>query len=206
MPSGFLGTILFLHLVTFSFYWRSFFLFKGGVYVKVAGNIKEMTVSQSALSKALGVTPSRVNQLIQEKVVVRDESDKSGAVMLFDSIRNYYSSKKISEEGVDYWKEHGKHEKAKRELAELKLEKERGKLYEAKTVELAMTEQLVMLRTKLLGIPTKLAPILEGKDKDTIFSIINSEIEENLSEMSKYNPDMFKEEIEDGTGGDASED
>lgn len=173
--------------------------------MKVAGNIKEMTVSQSALSKALGVTPSRVNQLIQEKIVVRDESDKGGAVMLFDSIRNYYSSKKVTEEGVDYWKEHGKHEKAKRELAELKLEKEKGKLYEAKTVELAMTEQLVMLRTKLLGIPTKLAAVLEGKDKGAIFDILNAEIEENLSEMSKYNPDMFKEEVEDKAGDSVEE-
>ena len=180
--------------------------------MKISCPINEITVTQSALARALGLTQPRINQMIQDGVVIRDEKDPNGGIKLLHSLKNYFMSKSGNTGGTEeedaeasYWKEHSKHERAKRQLAELKLEKERGRLYEAKTVELAMTEQLVMLRTKLLGMPTKLAAILEGKDKGAIFDILNTEIEENLSEMSKYNPDMFKEEIDDRVASEAVE-
>ena len=169
--------------------------------MKITGNVKELTVSQRKLSEAIGITPTRVNQLIDEGVVIRDDKDKTGGVLLFESVKNYYSSKNKSD-GVDFWKEKGLHERVKRQLAELKLQKEEGKLYDAKTVELAMIEQLTMLKTRLYGIPNKLAPQLEGKNKGQIYEILEKEIEDNLKEMSKYNPNMFEEEVEDNGSSD----
>ena len=136
-----------------------------------------------------------MNQLIDEGVVIRDDKDLTGGVMLFDSIKNYYSSKNKSD-GVDYWKEKGLHERASRQLAELKLAKEEGRVYDATTVELAMIEQLTMLKTRLYGIPNKLAPQLEGKSKEQIYELLEHEITDNLKEMAQYNPNMFKEEVE----------
>ena len=170
--------------------------------MKVKENIKELTTSQYNLSKALGLTPQRVNQLIDEGVVIRDEGDKSGGVMLFDSLKNYFSSKVKNADGLDYWDEKAKHEKVKRETSELKLKKLDGSVYDAKTVELAMTEQLVTLRTKLLGLPVKLTPQLEGKKKNEIYDLMTSEIEDILNELSEYDPKMFKEEVEDNGGDD----
>lgn len=170
--------------------------------MKVKENIKELTTSQYNLSKALGLTPQRVNQLIDEGVVIRDEGDKSGGVMLFDSLKNYFSSKVTNADGLDYWDEKAKHEKVKRETSELKLKKLDGSVYDAKTVELAMTEQLVTLRIKLLGLPVKLTPQLEGKMKNEIYDLMTSEIEDILNELSEYDPKMFKEEVEDNGGDD----
>ena len=65
-----------------------------------------------------------------------------------------------------------------------------------------MIEQLVTLRTKLLGLPVKLAPQLEGKNKGEIYELMTAEVEEALSELSEYKPEMFQEEIEDNGADD----
>ena len=47
---------------------------------------------------------------------------------------------------------------------------------------------------RLLGLPTKLAPQLEGKTKEQIYVRLTREIEEKLSELSEYSPDLFTDE------------
>ena len=66
--------------------------------------------------------------------------------------------------------------------------------YSAKTVELVLTEMLSNLRTQLLGLPSKLAPQLEGKTRDQIYEVMTRELEERLSELSEYTPELFTEE------------
>lgn len=66
-----------------------------------------------------------------------------------------------------------------------------------------MTEMLSNLRTQLLGLPSKLAPQLEGMNRDQVYDVMTREIEEKLSELSEYTPDLFTAEgiEEDDTGG-----
>ncbi|WP_432642830.1 hypothetical protein [Acidaminococcus sp.] len=160
------------------------------------------------MGKALGITQQRIHQLIDEGVVIRDETSSSGAVKVIDSIKNYYKVKSHSEvpEEVDLMVERARHEKAKREIAELKLAKLQGSAYDAKTVELVMTEMASNLRTQLLGLPSKLAPILENRKKEEIYEILTKEIEEKLSELSAYSPDLFMgEDADTAEGGDSDE-
>lgn len=169
--------------------------------MKVSGNIKEMTVSQTQLGKAIGVSTPRINQLIDEGVVVRDELSTNGQVMLFDSLQNYFLSKNTTGDGVSFWKERSLHEKAKRELAELKLSKSRGEVYDAATVEGVLSELLTNFRNKLLGLPAKYARQLEGKSRTEIYSELTAAIEEELTELSEgVNSCDFDED-----GGDADE-
>ena len=169
--------------------------------MKVSGNIKEMTVSQTQLGKAIGVSTPRINQLIDEGVVVRDELSTNGQVMLFDSLQNYFLSKNTTGDGVSFWKERSLHEKAKRELAELKLSKSRGEVYDAATVEGVLSELLTNFRNKLLGLPAKYARQLEGKNRAEIYSELTTAIEEELTELSEgvYSCDF------DEDGDDAEE-
>lgn len=156
--------------------------------MKLNGNYKEWSVSQSLLGKILEVSQPRINQLIEEEIVLRDESSTSGAVLLIDSLKNYYLSKQsANDEGggsINFWREKGLHERAKRELAELKLRERRGELYESATVEKVIIEMLTEFRTKLLGIPAKLSARLEGKKRGEIYDAINFEIENSLEELS----------------------
>ena len=163
--------------------------------MRIQGEIKQATCTQTQLGRALGVSKQRVGQLIEEKIVVRDESSTNGQVILFESLQNYFLSKNASGDGVNFWKEKGLHEKAKRELTELKLAKSRGELYEASTVENVMTEQLANFRTKLLGLPSKYSRQIEGKKRGEIYDILTAAIEECLTELAEnYSSADFTDE------------
>ena len=83
------------------------------------------------------------------------------------------------------------HEKAKRELAELELQKRKNEVHEAADVELVMTDMLTNLRSQLLGLPAKMAPQLANRDKDYIDQTLTDEIYARMTELSDYTPEMF---------------
>ena len=154
----------------------------------IDGEIQSMTCMQTQLARALNLSKQRINQLIDEGIVVRDETSFTGQVMFFESLQNFFLSRSVKlggEISVNFWKERGLHEKAKRELAEVKLAKTRGQLYDATTVESVLSELLTNFRSKLLGLPAKLATQLEGKSRDEINSMLTAEIEENISELTE---------------------
>lgn len=175
--------------------------------MKVSGKVKEITVTQRNLALAIGITPARVSQLVKEGVVIRNEGDKGGGVYLYESVKNYWLTQKPpaadGQESLNFELERAKHERTKREIAEIKLQKMERSVYDAKTVELVMTEMYSNLRTQLLGLPSKLAPQLEGKSKEDIYTIMTGEIEGQLSELAEYSPDLFVSEVDDG--GDPDE-
>lgn len=177
--------------------------------MKVSGPIRSITVTQRQLAEALGLTPARIYQLIQDDIVVKDNKNAGGAVYLYESIKRYWSGKKEQDTDIaaelNLTLEKARHEKTKREMAELRLAKMEKQVYDAKTVELVVTEMLSNLRTQLLGLPSKLAPQLDGMSKEEIYDTMTREIEEKLAELSEYNPELFTtEEIEaddeDGSG------
>ena len=56
--------------------------------MKISKDLKDLTTTQVEFARALGITQPRVHQLIQEGVVVRN---KAGAVMVIESLKNYFS-------------------------------------------------------------------------------------------------------------------
>lgn len=155
---------------------------------KIDDEIQLIAVTQKQMARALGLGTTRINQLVDEGILVRDETSRNGQLMLFESLRNFFLSKNANlgdgENAVNFWKERGLHEKAKRELAEVKLAKTRGELYEASTVEQVLAELLTNFRSKLLGLPSKYAAQLDGKNREEIYSALTAAVEENLSELA----------------------
>lgn len=164
---------------------------------KISKSINAVTTTQTQMARALKISQQRVSQMVQQGVIPVDDN---GDILLVEGIKAYCRMKKqaVEEEEVDFDKERAKHEKAKREIAELKLDEMKKNAYSAKVVEYVMTEMASNLRTQLLGLPSKLAPVLEGKTKEEIYTTTTREIEEKLSELASYTPDLFDEEIEDG--------
>lgn len=156
-----------------------------GENYKLNEDIRTVTVTQTNLGKALGLSQQRIGQLIDEGIVVRDEMSKGGRVMLLESLQNHFLSKNVSGDSVNFWKERGLHERAKRKLAELKVDKAKGELYDATTVENVLVELLTNFRTKLLGLPAKYSTQLEGKNRAEIYDMLTTAIEEELSELSE---------------------
>ncbi len=170
--------------------------------MKISTGLLQLTTTQTEMAKALGISQQRVSQLLAENVVVTDDK---GSVLVVNSLKNFYQSRTpASTEAVDYMEEKARHEKAKRELAEQKLAKLEGRLYNASTVELVMTEMLSNLRTQLLGLPAKLAPILDGRKKEEIYTTLTKEIEDKLMDLSEYTPELFTQELIEDEAGDES--
>ena len=169
--------------------------------------IKSLTVTQRQLANALGISPARINQLVKDEIVIRDNENQGGAVFLYESVKRYWMRNASGEENsvLDLTKERAEHERTKRKIAELRLAKMERNVYSAKTVELVMTEMLSNLRTQLLGLPSKLAPQLSGKTKEQIYSLLTTELEEKLAELSAYSPELFAEEIEENADDENGE-
>ena len=81
-----------------------------------------------------------------------------------------------------------------------------GELHKSEDVERVMTDMLMSIKTKLLSMPSKLAPILVSRnDIDFVKRTINSEVLEVLNELKEYNPkDFYDDEYVDK--GDDDED
>ena len=153
--------------------------------MKITDDLKTATASQSNLAKALGLSRQRVSQLLQEGILATDDNNQ---ILVIKSVINYvkYKGQSSVEDGPS-----SENERAKRKLAELKLAKMNGEVYSADVVEQVMTEMLVNLRTQLLGLPTKLAPQLQGRTKEEAYGLLTEEIEDKLSELSEYTPSLF---------------
>lgn len=149
--------------------------------IEIRGNTGE-------LAKLLNITQRRVNQLAEEKIITRQPE---GDFVLPEAIAEFYSFKFQSDEAIDFMAEKALHEKAKRELAELELQKRRNEVHDAADVELVMTDMLTNLRSQLLGLPAKMAVQLANRDKDYIDQTLTDEIHARLTEISDYSPEMF---------------
>lgn len=171
--------------------------------MKISKDLKTLTTTQTELGRALGISQVRVSQLTTDGVMTKAPD---GSMLVIESVKNYYKMKSAAEavDDVDLNEERAKHEKAKREIAELRLAKMKREAYDARTVELVMTEMTANLRTQLMGLPAKLAPVLDGKSKEEIYTAMTREIEEKLSELAEYDPAMFAEELEEADDEDGA--
>ena len=170
--------------------------------MKISKDLRSLTTTQTEMARALGVTQPRVSQLVKDGVMI---SNNRGSIMVVESLKNYYNSGgEQTNNQISLTEERARHEKTKREIAELKLKKLQHEVYDAKTVELVLTELVSTLRTQLLGLPTKLAPILTGKSQDENYEIMTREIEDKLTELSKFTPSALADDeiVEDDSDED----
>lgn len=78
---------------------------------------------------------------------------------------------------------------AEAELAELELKKVHGELVVAEDVVAAWNDVLTALKSKLLSIPTKAAPILSAEQSTGVCqSVLEDLVKEALEELSNYDP------------------
>ena len=142
-------------------------------------DIDGITVSASVLGNIFGVTDRRIRQMAEEGIVARASK---GRYKLVDSLKNYILTLKLTAEGVgleltdgeiNIEEEKALHERVKRHISELKL------------------QVLASFKTKIMGIPSKTAPVLENRDAAYVKDHLTREVVEALSELADYDPRMF---------------
>lgn len=155
-----------------------------------------MYVTGKELSAVLGVSDRRIRQLVNEKVFERDSGDSSNKFHLPTCVQKFIEYKlrsKLGDKDIDYFQERSKHERAKRVKAEVELTHLLGRMHSAEDVELIMTDMVVKAKTKLRGVPAKIAATLLAQSEITALeTILASEIDECLMEIAEYSPEMFK--------------
>ena len=131
---------------------------------------------------------------------------RPGLYDLIDTNRRYinYLRKRNpeSETAVDYNTERALLVRAKRKNEEYELQLKENKLHAAEDIEAVMTDMLVNFKSRLMAIPSKLAPVLSKKtDKAEIFALLKDHIDEALMELSDFKTtfgERAKDEESDG--------
>lgn len=163
---------------------------------------KILEVTEAELSEYLNLSGRRIRTLATEGVVVKT---KAGRYDLKKSVSGYVDfikdTKKEEKQGIDKVRlareseglMHDKIKKRKTELQVMQLEK-----------TMLLTEDVVdiwadfaaMVKSKLLNIPTKLAPQLTDiEDVNTIKKAIATEVSEALNEIADFDINKFESDI-----------
>lgn len=146
------------------------------------------------LARAFGITNTRVEQLAQQGVILKI---KHGEYDPWPSIQGYIAYKNREwEKGKSASIDDPLHRartrltEAKAETAEIDAALARGDVIAADIVEALWTDSLVKMKAKVLAMPTRLAPQLEGQsDTKVIHQLLKEACHEALAEVADYDPE-----------------
>jgi Phage DNA packaging protein, Nu1 subunit of terminase len=170
--------------------------------------VDSLTVSVGTMANMFSLSERRIRQMAEEGIIVRAAK---GRYKLVESFKNYTLSLKLAAEGantddpdgeINIDEEKALHERVKRHISEMKLQVMKGDLHKAEDVERVMMDMLAAFKTRLMNIPSKVAPVLENRDAAYIKDRLTKEVLEVLNELKDYNPkdfysDEYVEEEED---------
>ena len=163
---------------------------------------KIIEVTETELSEMLGLSDRRIRVLANDGIVFKT---KPARYDLKKSVSGYIAfikdTKKEEKQGIDKVKlareaeglMHDKLKKRKTELQILQMEKE---LLFTKDVISMWTDFATMVKSKLLNMPTKLAPQLTGiEDATVIKKTITAEVTEALNEIADFDINKFEKNL-----------
>lgn len=160
-------------------------------------DIDRMTVSVGVMANIFSLSERRIRQMAEEGIIVRAAK---GRYRLVESLKNYMLALKLAAEGMNAENPDGEinineekalHERVKRHISEMKYRVMKGELHKAEDVERVMTDMLASFKTRLLNIPSKVAPSLENRETAYIRELLSKEISEVLNELKDYDPKHF---------------
>ena len=113
--------------------------------------------------------------------------DENGKILLVQSLEQIYNkNSQNSCENVSFEEERALHEKAKREIAELKLGELKNDLHKTADIVYLVGNMVIVFRRTLLALPSKMATSLAGKTPEDINEILTKEINRALKELSEF--------------------
>ena len=113
--------------------------------------------------------------------------DENGKILMVQSLERIYNkNNQNSCENVSFEEERALHEKAKREIAELKLGELKNDLHKTADIVYLVGNMVIVFRRTLLALPSKMATSLAGKTPEDINEILTKEINRALKELSEF--------------------
>lgn len=162
-------------------------------------DISTVTVSSKVLAEITGMSDRHVRNFADEGIFVRNSH---GRYLLMKSLKNYILNLRIAKAGekitsdfeegeLDLEHEKARHEHLKAMVTEIRLQLIKGQVHKSEDVGAVITNMFTKFRSKMMAVPYKLAPKLEGKNRIEIADILKEEINFSLSELADYKPSDY---------------
>lgn len=139
----------------------------------------------NTIAKLLNITERRVQQLARENIIPKANKGKYDLVGCIQGYITYLQNTISQGECKDLKHERTRLTKFQADKALIDLQIIQGKAILIPDVEKQVANMISVVRTKLLGLPTKLAPIISNEnDTNVIENIIKDNIYEVLQELA----------------------
>ena len=143
-------------------------------------NFRSEIVSGPEAASFLGVSERTFYRLVEEGIIPKTAK---GEYILGD-VTEVYWKHVLGSEGLEF--EQTRLTKAKADKAEIELAELRGEMHSYTDVEDAWTKDVMNAKTRLLSIPSKIAPEVVGKTLPEITKTLKNAINEALEELAGY--------------------
>ncbi|RXZ84595.1 hypothetical protein EBB07_00845 [Paenibacillaceae bacterium] len=151
----------------------------------------EMVLNATQLSEMLDLTTRRVQQLAEEGLFPKVGRGKYLAIECVKNYINFLQSK-TGDGDVNLDLERALHERVKRQKTEMQLAVMKGEMHRSEDVEYVMNDMIAAFRSRILSLPSKVAPRLIGKKEiPAILELLTTEVREALYELSEYSAPVF---------------
>jgi phage terminase Nu1 subunit (DNA packaging protein) len=148
------------------------------------------TFPLDTISKLLDLTPQRVNQLVREGIVPKAERGRYELVPVVQAYIRYLRDRAVKGDvyGDDYSAHRTRLVKVRADLLEIEQSQVEGRLIPSGDVEAAWVEVLANCRSKMLSIPTKVAPeVFAAESLVEVKGLLKTAVNEALSELASVN-------------------
>ena len=149
--------------------------------------------TSKALAKVLGLSVQEVSNLTTLGVIAptkgRTYSLEESAARIIAYAKDGWGSEQeaVDAMAADYSTERAKLMRAKRIAVENETKQQEGLLHSAADVENIVTAMLLNFRSRIMAIPSSLAPRLSVEnDTNTIYGILKEATDDALNELSDY--------------------
>ena len=169
----------------------------------VIDDIAQMKSTLRDIQLLLGISSSEAKRLNDESII---KKNARGEYDLLYSIKGYIGYLQVragSRSGVsaDYGEERARLTKAQADKAEMDAAVMAGKLVEVDQLVSQWEMMLTAVKTKILAMPSKLAPVLADEDQPGIIQeVIDTYMREALEELASYGTSTGGEDIGEGDG------
>ena|GEM_PF-173103 len=150
------------------------------------------------IARVLDLSERRVRQL-RDEGVIGEYKCKAGLYDLVPTVQKYInflrSGKPDGEGGVNYHTERALFMRAKRQDVEFELGLKEGNLHTSEDVRAVIASVLTNFKSRIMAMPSKLAPVLSKKTKVVeIKKIIKAACDEALNELAELDNAFVTEE------------
>lgn len=155
------------------------------------------TYPVGTIAKLFMVSERRVQQLVKEGIVPKTEHGRYELVPAVQGYVRYLQERAQGRTGApeDYHQEKSRLVKLQADKAQLEVDELSGLLVRASAVRAAWQDMLADMRGRLLGIPSKAAPIVAPQNSPgEIMKVLEDLVTEALNELHEYGRETAQRE------------